>query len=631
MSDPTEGENRRSFIRKSVVGLGTAFAVGQSGQASALEHKKATTAFAPSTQLLDREVGADQPAPASTPVGISKPASDLMVDVLRDLGLEYVVTNPGSSFEGLHESIINYGPKPNTMPELISAMHEEAAVDMAHGYARAEGKPIAALIQGTVGLQHASMAIYQAYHGRAPVVVLVGNDERNFIKEHSASDIAGLTRPFTKWDTEPQTLTETLAALQEAYRQAITPPCGPVVVVLRSDLQKGEASQVKPPIFRPTPVSTVTADAAKDVAKRLLAAENPRMLVGRLRTPAGVQQVIELAELVGASVDTYATRGPMSFPQTHHLVGPGDNTVYDFELGLERGSAGIAIVGPHLKDDHESRDATDIDFGWRKVKPNPAKFTGEFLSGDPQAALPLLLRAVLNNINDAQRQQIQRRTIRIIEANRASRQQAVHSAVEARLPGWEQSPISTARMYGELWPLIEDLDFCFASPANFSGRHHEVLWRNDKPYSYLGMYPAAGLGYCLGSSTGAALAAKARQRIVINIQGDGDFNYVPSSLWSAAHHKLPLLTIMHNNRAWHMEYMYLTHIAAQRGRGTDRTHIGTKLDNPNIDYAKLAAGYGVRAEGPISDPNLLAAAYKRGIEAVKSGEPYLIDVLTQPR
>jgi len=182
-----------------------------------------------------------------------------------------------------------------------------------------------------------------------------------------------------------------------------------------------------------------------------------------------------------------------------------------------------------------------------------------------------------------------------------------------------------------LWPLIKDLDWCLASPSIFSGRHHVDLWNHDKPYSYLGVYPAAALGYGLGASTGAALAARGRDRIVINIQGDGDFNYTPGAVWTAAHHKLPILTIMHNNRAWHMELMYLQYMAGVRGRGTDRAHIGTTFRDPYINYAKLAEGYGVRSEGPISDPNDLGAALARGVAAVSNGEPYLIDVLTQPR
>jgi len=154
-----------------------------------------------------------------------------MVQVLKDLGVEYVAANPGSSFEGLQESIINYGTPPNKMPELITALHEESAVTMAHGYGKAEGKPMAALLHGTIGIQHAAMSIYQAYYDRTPVLLLAGRDE-GFIAAHTANDMAGMVRSFTKWDAQPKTLEESLAALQRAYNEAMTPPTAPTLVVL---------------------------------------------------------------------------------------------------------------------------------------------------------------------------------------------------------------------------------------------------------------------------------------------------------------------------------------------------------------------------------------------------------------
>jgi thiamine pyrophosphate-dependent acetolactate synthase large subunit-like protein len=157
------------------------------------------------------------------------------------------------------------------------------------------------------------------------------------------------------------------------------------------------------------------------------------------------------------------------------------------------------------------------------------------------------------------------------------------------------------------------------------------LWEHNRPYSYLGRHGAAGIGYCIGASTGAALAAKHRDRIVINIQCDGDLNFTPGSLWTAAHHRLPMLVIMHNNRAWHQELMYIEYMAGVRGRGMERAHIGTTFRDPYISYSKLAEAYGIESEGPISDPSKLASAFRRGVHTVKRGRPYLIDVLTEPR
>ena len=204
-------------------------------------------------------------------------------------------------------------------------------------------------------------------------------------------------------------------------------------------------------------------------------------------------------------------------------------------------------------------------------------------------------------------------------------------AVEAKRAGWNGSPISTARVYAELWPLIMNEDWCFSSPSSFSGGHNNQLWDHNKPYSYLGGQGAGGMGYGAPASVGAALAARGRNRIVINIQTDGDLNYAPGVLWTAVHHKLPLLTVMHNNRAWHQEYMFVEYMAGVRGRGGDRAYIGNTLRDPFIDYTKMAAGYGMAGEGPITDPSKLSTALKRGVAAAKRGEPYMIDVVTQPR
>lgn len=611
-----------------VAGSKVSLAYGSEGEPG--QAKKRPVSSPPSAEKMEREVGTSQPPPLPARA-VNRPASDLMVQVLRDLGIEFVASNPGSSFEGLQESIINYGDNPNVMPEFISALHEESAVDMAHGYARSEGKPMCALIQGTIGLQHASMAIYQAFHGHVPMLVLVGNDEHNFVKAHTGEDIAALARPYTKWDAQPETLQETLDALQEGYRQTMTPPCAPVIIVLNSEIQKEEAGDLIVPEFIPPTISGIGAEAADLLANQLLRALNPHISVGRMRTPDGVSSAIELAELVGASVDTQATNGPMSFPQRHALCGDGDSHEFDFILGLERPGRDASIMGPHLRD-MEGRDDMGLEFGWTqppsvKIPPPGAND----IRADAQASIPLIIAAVTKRLDEEKIRAISSRSKAHAKANFSARVNSLEEILEEKKKGWDASPVSLARLYAELWPQIKDLDWCLASPSNFSSRHHVELWDHDKPYSYLGVYPASALGYCIGASTGAALAARGRQRIVINVQGDGDINYAPGALWTAAHHRLPMLTIMHNNRAWHMELMYMTYMAGVRGRGTDRAHIGTTFRDPYIDYAKLAAGYGVKSEGPISDPEQLAGAYERGIQSVLNGEPYLIDVLTQPR
>ncbi len=593
---------------------------------------------APTQALLDRETGNVRP-PAVVRT-ITRPGSDLMVQTVRDLGIEYVAANPGSSFEGLQESFINYGNPPNVTPEWITALHEESAVTMAHGYAKAEGKPMIAMLHGTIGIQHGAMSIYQAYYDRVPVVMLAGNDP-DFIAAHTAHDMAGMVRSYTKWDAEPKTIDEALVAIQRAYNEAITPPMAPTLVVLGSEIQKDNAPNAKIPAYLAPRFPTIDATTARAIAKGLVEAQNPRIAVGRLRTPEGVKRSVELAELVGACTSTAATGGPMSFPQRHPSCGPGADTAYDYTLGLETGGAQASITGPTLAKIVGQRDSTDIGFGGL----TPAAGGGGRGGGrggrgaasapsteaDAEASLPLIIEQVKQQLTSDQKARIQERIAKNARANHDARVTAISQAVESKRAGWNGSPISTARIYAELWPLIMNEDWCLSSPSNFSGGHHVQLWDHDKPYSYLGGQGAGGMGYGAPASVGAALAAKARNRIVVNVQTDGDLNYAPGVLWTAVHHKLPMLTVMHNNRAWHQEYMFVDYMAGVRGRGNDRSYIGNVLRDPYLDYAKMAGGYGMAAEGPITDPTKLSAALRRGVASVKRGEPYLIDVITQPR
>jgi acetolactate synthase-1/2/3 large subunit len=596
---------------------------------------RGATVPAPNAAGLARETQASPPAAPAKPV--VRPGSDLMVETLKRMGVEFVTSNNGSSFEGLQESIVNYGSPPNVMPEFITCLHEETAVDMATGYAKATGKPIVCLLHGTLGLQHASMAIYQAYYGGVPMIILAGRD-KGFIQAHTADDMASMIRGYTKWDAQPKTLPEALGALQEAYRQATTVPTGPVVVILDTEIQKEPAGALQVPAFRPAVNPAIDAATADKLAARLLAAKTPRLAVGHLRTPEGVKQVIELAELLGASTSTLATAGPMSFPNRHPLCGPGAGEA-DFTLGLETKDADAAIVGPEIGTTVATRDKGGIGFGGltptqpgrADARPPRGKVASEVYPVDAEASLPLLIAAVKKGQAAAHRSAAADRAAAHAPANRAAAASAIDKAFAAKKTGWDQSPVSLFRIYAELWPLLENEDWCLASPTAFSGGHHAALWAHNRPYSYLGPQPAGGIGYGAGACGGAGLAARGKGRFVVNIQTDGDMNFTPGVLWTEAHHRLPVLSIMHNNRAWHQELMFLEFMAGARGRGTDRASIGSTLRDPFIQYAKMAEAYGVQGEGPIEDPKLLAAAFRRGIEAVKSGRPYMIDVITQPR
>ena len=169
------------------------------------------------------------------------------------------------------------------------------------------------------------------------------------------------------------------------------------------------------------------------------------------------------------------------------------------------------------------------------------------------------------------------------------------------------------------------------SSVNPASRWPLRLWSFDKHYQYIGGSGGEGQGYTAPAAAGAALANKKYGRISVSIQGDGDLMYAPGILWTMAHHHLPLLSVVHNNRAYHQELMHVQRMACRHNRGITRATIGTTLQDPNIDYAKVAQGMGVYAEGPIIDSKDLGPAIRRAIAVVKRGEPALLDVVSEPR
>jgi acetolactate synthase I/II/III large subunit len=600
---------------------------------------------APTERQLARETGAATP-PAIPPRTVVRPGSDLIVDALKTVGIDLVMANPGSSFEGLQESIINYGR--NDM-EFITALHEESAVAAAHGYAKAEGKPMAALLHGVIGVQHAAMAIYNAYVDRVPIVMIAGLDFDGPVAAHNATDMGALVRGFTKWDAQPRTLTDAIGAIHRAYQVAITPPTAPVMVTLTGDIQKEETAghTINLPQYRPPQMPAADYLSTKRIAKALVDARNPRINVGRLRTPAGVKLAIELVELLGAQAGSSATSGPMSFPMSHPLRGNGVAGVpVDFTLGLEtgaavasgpQGSGGSAATAPaggvlvSATIQSPALLATNFNVGGRGGGSNTSSALA--IEADAETSLPGIIEDVKMLLTTDKRRLVADRARKNEEAHGKQRAEEWAQSIEQARRGWDSSPVSLGRLHAELWPLIKNEDVCISGPNGFTGGHSTRLFNMDKPYSYLGNQGAGGMGYGAPATVGAGLAAKkaGTGRIVVNIQGDGDLNYAPGVLWTMAHHRLPVLNVMHNNRGWHQERMFMQFMAGVRNRGTDRMDIGTSLMDPNIDYAKLAQAYGMYSEGPITDPKELAGAYRRAMERVKRGEPALVDVVTQPR
>jgi thiamine pyrophosphate-dependent acetolactate synthase large subunit-like protein len=579
-----------------------------------------------------------------------RPGGDFMVDVLKSLEFDYVAANPGSSFRGLHESVINYGG--NRAPEFITCCHEESAVAMAHGYFKAEGKPMAVLVHGTVGLQHAAMAIYNAYCDRVPVYVIAGNSidatqRRPGVEwTHSVQDAAAMVRDFIKWDDLPASLQHFAESAVRAYKIALTPPMMPVLLVADGALQEdpvaAEAGRLRIPKLSVTSPPQGESAAVAQAARWLVAAENPLIIADRAsRTPAGMARLIELAEALQAPVVDQG--GRLNFPTRHglnhsdrarELVSNADvilgleltdfwGTVDAYRDQLRRTSRPITKAGARLV----SITAADL-----YTKGNYQDFqrypeVDLALAADAEATLPSLIESVRRETTGDRKRVFEERGRKLA----AERQKLLERARAEAAYGWDASPISTARLSAELWAQVKETDWALVSPIDFVSRWPMRLWAFDKPYQFLGASGGAGVGYGAPAAAGAALANKKRGRLSVAIQADGDLMYAPGVLWTAAHHQIPLLSVMHNNRAYHQEVMHVQRMANRHNRGVTRAAIGTTIDNPNIDFAALARSMGVHAEGPVTDPRDLGRAIQRAVAVVKAGEPALVDVVSQPR
>jgi thiamine pyrophosphate-dependent acetolactate synthase large subunit-like protein len=465
---------------------------------------------------------------------------------------------------------------------------------MAHGYSKIEGKPMLALLHGTIGVQHAAMAIYNAYGDRVPIVMIAGVGD-TAVPAHTAVDLATTVRDYVKWDHQPDKIQGFAPALQRAYKLAITPPMAPVLVVANSDHQEMPCPEglTVPKLVAPG-IPSADLSTIREVAKMLVAAENPKINATRMaRTQDGITMLVELAELLQLPVNGVGER--INFPSRHSLAGAGDGQP-DLILNLEggggfggganRNAKVISITSAELLATHNFNVNGNAPQGDIVV------------AADAQATLPALIEETRKLVTPDMKNRWAERGKKHSEANAKARAQVIE---DARW-GWDASPISLARIAAELWPLVKNEDWSFVSPQGFVGNWPNRLWDMKKTYHYIGGQGAGGMGYGAPASVGAALANRKHGRLSINIQTDGDMNYAPGVLWTAVHHKIPLLSIMHNNRGYHQEVMFVEQQCAIRNRGGDRAHIGTKINEPNIDYALMAKAYGMYSEGPISDP-----------------------------
>jgi acetolactate synthase I/II/III large subunit len=577
--------------------------------------------------------------------------SDVVVDLLKAFEFEYIAINPGATFRGLHDSLVNYGG--NHAPEIILCNHEEICVALAHGYARAKGRPMAAAVHNIVGLQHASMAIYNAWADRLPVIVLGGTGPMDSANRrpwidwvHTANVQGNLVRDFVKWDDQPGSVEAVPDSFIRAYRLATSDPQGPVYICYDADVQEKQLDDEVsfPSLDRyPAPLPVQAPEEGFDKTIRwLLEAKRPVILADWVgRREAGFNALGELAEMLGAPVlDQW---GRFNFPVQHplNLTGQSDKVIPQADLILaldvpdlegatarraqERGnrratpliSAGAKIVNVSLDDLLVRAWATDF---------NKLREADLMITADTSVFLPELMRRLKaeKKLGDLKDDIARRRADwgKIYEEKKV----VLEKELKAK---WDDKPVSMTRIYAEINEALKGEDWVL---TNGSSQGKENLYLPAAKFNQiLGKYKGGGLGYGMPASLGAALAHKGSGKFCLNIQPDGDLLFTVSSIWTAVHHQIPLLSIVCSNRSYFNDEEHQERVAIQRNRPVENKTIGIRIEDPNVDFGAMARTYGCWGAGPITEPKDLIKTLREAVKVVKSGKPALVDVVCQMR
>jgi thiamine pyrophosphate-dependent acetolactate synthase large subunit-like protein len=567
---------------------------------------------------------------SESPVSVSPQeelwGSDAIAAMLRTLDIPYLALNPGASYRGLHDSIVNY--LGNERPQMLLCLHEEAAVAIAHGYAKASGRMMGVVLHSNVGLMHGSMAIFNAWCDRVPLLVLGATGPWDAARRrpwidwiHTASDQGALVRDYTKWDNQPASVPAAYEALLRAVQIADTAPRGPTYVNLDAALQEAKIDSL-PPLpdvarFKSPPAVFPSKEAVQSAAQMLSAAKLPAILVGRVsRSEAAWKARVALAEKLQARVFT-DIKTPAAFPTDHPLHAAPPATFPDGKLLKDADvilaldwvdTAGTlkAAWGDSPASAKVIRVSLDahIHRGWsmdyQGLPPSDV-----YLMCEPDVAVPLLLDAV------------RARPALVLQKNESKPE--TDTAVSIR---------ALARAFNE---LTEGMDVCLSKlPLGWNGAYRHFR----HPLDYLGADGGGGVGAGPGLTVGAALAMKENKqgsrRMVAGIMGDGDYLMGVTALWTATHYKLPCLMLVANNRSFYNDEMHQERVARERGRPVENKWIGQRIDEPDIDLAAMARAQGAVGIGPVKQLDELKPSLEKAIKHVKAGEVCVVDVRVVP-
>lgn len=582
----------------------------------------------------------------NVPEDYTKYQSDVIVDLLHHYEFEYVAINPGASFRGLHDSLINYG---GNKPKMLVCQHEETAVQIAHGYARATGRPMATILHDLVGLLHGQMAIYYAFTDRAPIFIMGATGPMDESKRrprsdwhHTAQSQGDAVRNFTKFDYQPHAIEGVTDSFMRAYSTMVTEPQGPIYLCYDALLQETPLTRnvaMPPKNAMPAP-APMAADSAiiEQMVRRLLTADMPYIMTEFTgRQPGNFDKLVTLAETLGVAV--WDVNSALCFPNRHPLslsmdidsLSTADTIlaldVVDWEKATAKLDSTTRALSSFVSDDcdwmevgfHETGiGAWSLDYGRYRTKSLSAL-------GDPRLVMPQMT-AIAEEIlaGDAGlRAKVKERTDRISKRHDVLFAGWSKEAEENR----EGSPLTLPRLAQEVWDVIQDEDWVLSTGT--LRQWTRKLWDFDKPYRHPGK--SLGTSTQIGMSLGVALAHKNSDKVVVAIQPDGDLMYDAGALWTAAKHEIPLLIVMFNNRAYYNDWHHQIRMARMRGTDEDKAHIGMDIFDPEPDFATIAKGMGMWSEGPIDTPEEVGAALRRALEVVKSGKPALVDIITRHR
>jgi acetolactate synthase-1/2/3 large subunit len=571
----------------------------------------------------------------------AKYGSDVIVDLLQGFGIEYAALNPGATYRGLHDSIVNYG---GNRPEIITCTHEEIAVAIAHGYTKVTGTPMAAIVHDVVGLLHAAMAIYYAHIDRVPVLVLGATGPLDRSKRrpyidwiHSALVQGNAVRDYVKWDDQPASVADFAPSFARGFRIATQEPAGPVYLCYDAGLQEDELAKpvsvaAEIAAARPTPVQA-DPSALEHAAHLIAHAERPVIVAEYAgRHPAAFSELRRLAELLGAPVIdlqarlNMATRHPLNFTGSEAVLAEAD-LVLSVDVGDLSRALNRLDRGTHQKQSRIPEGCTIIDLGLMELRSSKwSEDLGAFqpvdlsIVADSALALPELRELISA---DASALWPGRRK-RNEEENAKLRAEVTTKSREH----WDDSPIWPARLASEVWDAIKGEDWVLT--ANDLEDWAWKLWDIDSPVRWPGR--SLGTATQIGISIGIALAHRGDGKLIVDIQPDGDLLFDPGALWTAANLRLPMLLVMYNNRAYYNDWEHQLRVADKRGTDKAKAYIGMDLSDPAPDFAMLAKSFGWYAEGPIDDPKAVGPALRRAIDVIRTeGRPALLDTIVRKR